>query len=206
MEQLTYLFETDGSLLYLVVAAALLGGAVGLPIPEDLPLIFAGKTLADGSANVTLMFLVCYCAIVLGDTIIFLFGYWSGQKIFTSRFFRSRFSDEQVRAINKRLERHSLLMIFLARHLFYVRTLTFLSCGAFRMRISKFLIADALAALISAPLMMSVGYLSADYLNAAFEIMADLKTASLYIVLVGLFFVLIVWKFSKTRQEAIGKD
>lgn len=205
MEQITYLFEVDGYMVYVVIAAALLGGAVGLPIPEDLPLIFAGKTLADGSANMTFMFLICYCAIVLGDAIIFLFGYWSGQKLFTSRFFKSRFSELQVREIKKRLERHSLLMIFLARHLFYVRTLTFLTCGAFRMRISRFLIADALAALISAPLMMGIGYFSADYINAAFEVMADLKTASLYIALAILILALFFWRVSQMRQEKVNR-
>ena len=75
-------------------------------------------------------------------------------------------------------------MIFLARHLFYLRTLTFLVCGAVRMNFRKFLFADALAALISAPLMMIIGFMGAKNYDAIMNGVARIKHITLFVIII----------------------
>jgi membrane protein DedA with SNARE-associated domain len=145
-----------------------------------------------GNAQLELAFAVCYGAVLLGDMMIFLVGYRLGPSLFKTSLLSARFTPEFVQRISVSMERHALVMIFLARHLFYLRTATFLTCGAFRMGFLRFMAADALAALISAPLMMGVGYLAAEHLPYAFEMMKKAKTVSIILGLGAVGFVIVM--------------
>jgi hypothetical protein len=95
----------------------------------------------------------------------FAIGRRFGPSLFEKSWFRHKFPPRKVKLIRLKLERRSLVMIFLARHLFYLRTVTFLTCGAVRMTLWRFIVADALAALISVPLMIFLGYKFAEHLD-----------------------------------------
>ena len=157
-----WILAQDGLTLYISLFALLMGGVFGLPIPEDIPLILAGILIQLEKVDPLLMFLLCYGAIILGDVLIFGTGRFFGPKIFKVKWLQSRRAKTKLKRVRVGLERRSIIMIFVARHLFYIRTLTFLSCGAVKMNFGRFLIADAIAALVSAPLMMAIGYFGAD--------------------------------------------
>ena len=93
------------------------------------------------------------------------------------------------------------MMIFLARHLFYMRTVTFLVCGAVRMRFQKFLIADALAALVSAPIMIALGYLFSEHYQ---DIFAAFGQAKFLVVILSVAaiggFAFYKWKQSRATE------
>ncbi len=163
----------------------LLAGALGLPVPEDIPLILAGVLVQMGKAKLVWIALVCYFGILIGDLIIYFVGRRLGPKLFQKAWFKSRLSSSRLRRVKFRLEKRSLLMILLARHLFYFRTITFLICGAVRMQFMKFLIADAIAALVSVPLMLGLGYLLAEHYEAAFEFVKKIKWVTLGLVVAG---------------------
>jgi membrane protein DedA with SNARE-associated domain len=178
-----WLLGQDGLFLYVALLLMLLGGAIGLPIPEDLPLILAGVLAHAGRVNVELVALVCYVGVVVGDVAIFAIGRWLGPSLFQKRWFRSRFPASKIRRLRVNLERRSFLMILVARHLFYLRTATFLTCGAVRMSPYRFIAADALAALISLPLMIGIGYFAAEHVNALLE---GVHNAKHIVALIGL--------------------
>jgi membrane protein DedA with SNARE-associated domain len=169
-----WLLAQQGWPLYGAFVLLLLGGSVGLPIPEDMPLLFMGAAIHQGAASWRMALIIGYLTILLSDGIIFWVGRKFGPRLFRSKLLGSRFSPERMDAINLRIDRHAFVMIFLARHLFYLRTATFLSCGAFGMRFGRFLIADACAALLSVPLLLGLGYLGAEHLPT---IMAWVQTA-----------------------------
>lgn len=193
-----WILSQDGITLYISLFALLMGGVIGLPIPEDIPLILAGILIQLEKVDIFLVFAVCYAAIVLGDVIIFGTGRYFGPAIFKMRWFQSRSAKTKVKRVRVGLERRSIIMIFVARHLFYIRTLTFLSCGALRMNFWRFLFADAIAALVSAPLMLAIGYFAADSYDLVVKLMNEAKTLSL----IGFFGLLIVgWIYHKYSQR-----
>ena len=157
------LFNTHGIIAYLAVFACLIGGAFGLPIPEDISLITAGALIHFDKAEVFLMGVVCYVGILAGDLIIFRIGWMAGPALFRQRWVRRMINSKRLHEIRLGLEKRTFVTILLARHLFYLRTATFLVCGSVRMSFSRFFIADAIAALITAPLMLTIGYLFANY-------------------------------------------
>lgn len=151
--------------IYLALFAALIGGAIGLPIPEDLPLLCAGIVIHSGKTNLWVTLIVCYLGILAGDLIVFHIGRLFGPAIFKKKFFRKRVSPKRLVKIKRSLEKKSFIMIFVARHLFYLRTVTFLSCGALGMKRKRFFLNDAIAALISTPLMTYIGFKASEHLD-----------------------------------------
>jgi len=165
----------DGLIVYVSLFAMLLAGSIGLPIPEDLPLILGGILVQQGKAKIELVLVVCYIGILVGDLVIYSAGRTVGPALFNRKWFRLSMPPERIEKVKAQLEKRSILMIFVARHLFYLRTVTFLTCGAVKMKFSHFLIADAIAALISAPLMIGLGYLAAENYQVILEWINRLK-------------------------------
>lgn len=196
-----WLLGLEGVIIYVILFLSLVGGAFGAPIPEDLPLVIGGVLINRGTANMHLVFLVCYTAIILGDLIIFLIGRRFGPSLFSKPWVKKRMPPARIRKMKLDLEKRSLLMIFLARHLFYLRTITFLACGAVKMRIERFLIADACAAMVSVPFMLALGYFAAEQFQRALTIFKRVE----YVLLV-LTVILVGWLFYRYRRRKVTRD
>lgn len=198
----------NGVWIYITLFALLMGGAIGLPIPEDLPLLLAGVLLHEGRAQLDIVVPVAYAAILLGDMLIYSAGRKIGPSIFKRPWFRKRISESQLRRFKYNLDKRSLLMIFVARHLFYLRTLTFLSCGALKMNVWRFLIADAAAALISVPLVLALGYFAAEHYDYIIGLIGKAKIGSLVAAL-ALLVAYLVYRHKKrksTPQSAVEEE
>ena len=194
-----WLLLKEGIIVYLALFFALIGGAVGLPIPEDVPLILAGILAHTGQADLQLLFFCCYSGIILGDLIIFSLGRRFGPTLLRKKWIRTKIPIGKISEVRVKLEKRSLLMIFLARHLFYLRTVTFLTCGAVKMKWSRFIIADALAALISAPLMIGIGYLASERYEAALKFFGRARTFTLIALIAVVICVLLYFTFRRRR-------
>lgn len=194
-----WLLAQDSLTVCIALFALLMGGAIGLPIPEDIPLIMAGIIIHRGHVGLAVAFSVCYVGILLGDILIFYVGRRFGPPLFRRRWVRNRFSPQRVVEIKRGLERRSLPMIFVARHLFYLRTLTFLTCGAFKMSFRRFLVADALAALVSVPLMLWLGHLGSENYEAVLAFMKKAKYLSLALGIVAIS-AYVLYRVRRARQ------
>lgn len=190
--------------IYCALFFMLMGGAIGLPIPEDIPLVIAGVAIHQGQGSVDpgIVVLVCYAGVVVGDIIVFSIGWFFGTALFERRWFRARFPPKRMTSVKSSLERRSLLMIFLARHLFYLRTATFLTCGAVKMSPVRFIISDAIAAMVSVPLMVYIGFKGAEQIDRAMQLINAAKHWSLIIIIVLLaIYLLVRWKRSSVAQN-----
>ena len=156
-----FILSSHGVLAYIIVFSMLLAGAVGIPAPEDLTLIAAGVLSSLSQVNTLLMGVICYIGILTGDLIIYRIGWMAGPALFRKKWFRKHISTHRLQVIRTNLHKNTVFTILVARHLFYIRTATFLMCGAVRISFSRFLIIDAFAALITTPVMMGVGYIFA---------------------------------------------
>lgn len=167
-EFLSWLASENGQAVHIAVMVMLLLGGLGFPIPEDIPILLAGVAASKGIVHAHFVFLTCYVGVLLADQIVFLIGYLFGPKMLSagtrSRFFPS-ITEERVEEIRTGLRKRRLLYIFVGRHLFPVRSVTFLTAGALRIPYLEFLFADALAALISVTIVMGIGYYLGEQLS-----------------------------------------
>lgn len=161
-EIITWLASESGFRVHLGVFCLLILGGLGFPIPEDIPLLFAGVAAQKEFVKPTSIFFTSYFGVLLADQIVFLIGYYFGPKLLEagakSNFFPS-ITDKRINKIRDGLRRRKLFYIFLGRHLFPLRTATFLTAGALRIPYLEFLLSDALAAFVSVSVVTSIGYL-----------------------------------------------
>ncbi len=200
---LDYILHSQGIGAYLVVFTLLLAGAFGLPMPEDIALIGAGILVHLQRADALYMALVCYTGIVLGDVVIYRIGYVAGPTLFRKRWFRKYVTSTRLDWIRSNLERRTFATIVVARHLFYLRTATFLVCGAVRIQFPRFLVADLVAALITAPLMLTIGYFSAEHSDQVWVWVKQVKT---FLVIAGLLLLVVVGYRFRWRKESGEQD
>lgn len=197
-----WIIAQSGLHLYIGLFLMLMGGAIGLPIPEDLPLLVGGILIQLGKTSPEVVFIVCYTGIVLGDVLIYLIGRWLGPSVFRRKPFQTPRARYRLKRIRLSMERRSVPMIFIARHLFYLRTLTFLSCGALRMRFSTFIAADAVAALISAPLMLALGYFASEHFDTVRHWIHEAKIVSVAVGIVAAIVVYVVYRRRRAAELA----
>lgn len=202
-----WLLLQNGLIVYVAIFLMLFSGAIGLPIPEDIPLILAGIAAQRQSVNLEIVFLVCYFGVLVGDLIIFTLGKKFGPAIFQKEWVKSRITSQEVSNLKLKLERRSLLMIFVARHLFYLRTMTFLTCGAVNMSYKRFILSDALAALISIPIMLTLGYVFAEHYDRILIYIKEAKFWSLLLIVavVTIFIVYKKYKCSSYCKKSLEK-
>lgn len=203
---LDFILTTNGWIAYVTVFGLLLAGAFGLPVPEDLALIGAGVLIHFGRAHYLIMGLVCYVGIIVGDVIIYRVGYAAGPTLFRKRWFRRLVTASRIQSIRGGLERRTFSSIFIARHLFYLRTVSFLICGAVRINFTKFLICDLIAALITAPLMLFIGYLFGEHVGAVLAWLNQIKTILLLGGGIVVAFLAYRWYKRKNLPEELEEE
>jgi len=187
--------------IYLALFFMLMGGAVGLPVPEDIPLILAGVAAHQGSINWQFALLICYTGVVSGDIVVFFIGWYFGTALFDRQWFKARFPPKRVSDLKHSVEKRSLPMIFIARHLFYLRTATFLTCGAVRMSPVRFFVSDAIAALVSVPLMIWLGFKGSEQIEGALQVAHQAKVWSL-VILGAIIVGYAVYRMTRKHKES----
>lgn len=200
------ILSSHGLVAYLVVFGVLVASSLGLPVPEDLTLIVAGIISNLDQVNVWLMAIICYLGILAGDLLIYRVGWLAGPALFRKKWFRRHLTTRRLHLIRENLHKRTILTILVARHLFYIRTATFLMCGAVRLPFARFFIIDACAALITVPIMMGLGYLFANNYQLIMMYMRQIKIALVIVGLIGLAYVVIRYRRKSTDVDDEDSD
>jgi membrane protein DedA with SNARE-associated domain len=149
---------TSGVVAYGLVFGILLLCGLGLPIPEDVSLILGGFLVYEGKAELLLMMVVGYVGIIVGDSTVFFLGRRIGPHISTSRFFGRLFTAEKRARVEALFHKHGEKIVMIARFLPGVRAVTYFTAGSARMKYWHFIFFDSVAALVSAPVFIYLGY------------------------------------------------
>jgi membrane protein DedA with SNARE-associated domain len=152
--------QTSGFFSYGIVFAVLLLCGLGAPLPEDISLILGGYLVHDGKAQLWLMMIVGFLGILFGDSIIFFAGRRIGSQIGNkpAGVFARIVTPEKRARVEGLFHRHGEKIVMLARFMPGVRAVTFFTAGSVRMKYRRFVLFDGLAALVSAPLFVFLGY------------------------------------------------
>src|SRR5205823_6615496 len=66
---------------YVVLFALLFLCGLGLPVPEDIPLMISGALIANGKFELAITAVVAWCGIIGGDLVLYHFGKKFGLEI-----------------------------------------------------------------------------------------------------------------------------
>ncbi|MES2313604.1 MAG: DedA family protein [Pseudomonadota bacterium] len=160
LQHLITIFAENG---YIAVFIALMICGAGLPLPEDITLVAGGVIAGLGYANVHAMFALAMFGVLLGDAGIFLLGHHYGARILQWRFVARVLTPSRYAMVQEKFARYGNRMLFFARFLPGMRTTIYLTAGTtHRVSFMRFLLIDTLAALISVPFWVYLGYFGAD--------------------------------------------
>ncbi len=131
---------------------------LGLPIPEDVILIAAGFLSAREGIPIYAVAGLMYLGILLGDSVIFFLGSKIGFRLLKTRFGSRFIGQAAVDRASTYLARWGTPLLFAARFMPGLRAPIYFTSGALGFRYFSFLLTDALAAIISAPVFVWIGH------------------------------------------------
>ena len=142
---------------YLGVLLVLLLCGVGLPLPEDVPLLTGGWLCYKGLASVWIMILVGLVGVLSGDFLLFWLGRRFGHQITEHRLFRRMVNPSRLVKAERLFERHGFKIVFFGRFLPGLRPMLWVACGVSRVPAWVFATTNGAAACISVPTLVLLG-------------------------------------------------
>ena len=158
--------QTEGIAAYALVFGVLIACGLGVPLPEDISLVTGGFLAYLEAANLPTMMVVGFVGILCGDSLIFLAGRRIGTQVGRSKGFFSRVVTPEKRSkVVDLFACHGEKIVMVARFLPGVRAVTYFTAGSARMKYFRFILWDGIAALVSAPLFVYLGFHFGDELE-----------------------------------------
>lgn len=183
---------------YFAVFGMLLLCGFGLPVPEDITLVSGGVISGLGYSNPHVMCMVGLAGVLIGDSIMFIAGRLFGYRIQRVKMFRKILSPRRFSQIQRKFKQYGLGLLFVARFLPGLRSPIFLVSGmSRRVPYIAFLLMDGVAALISVPVWIYLGYFFADNLDLLMVYVSDVQKA-IYLAL-GVIVVIVLVIYLKKR-------
>lgn len=194
-----------GTWSYVVIFGVLIACGFGLPVPEDITLVTGGILAARGIIDFKLCVLLCLTGVLLGDGIVFTLGHTMGQRLRDSKLGKFILPPKRDEAVRSLVTRYGDKIIFMARFMPGFRTPLFFATGSYHIPYWKFIMLDGLAAVISVPLWVYVGFLFGANLEELERVIRKFQFG-IYGVLAGIICFFAVWIFLKRRIIPTGEN
>ncbi len=162
---------------YLGLFVILILCGMGLPIPEDIVLLAGGYLVHRGVIRYTLTLGVSFIGVVSGDCSLFLLGRHFGQNVLRYLELWKPAARAQIVKLEDFMRRHGHKAILYARFLAGMRALIYISAGMLGVPLSRFLTFDFLGALLSVPIVVSIGYFFGGQIETAVEWLGGVERA-----------------------------
>lgn len=200
--------QTEGIGAYIALFAILILSGLGLPLPEEVPLLLAGYLARHGSANLWVLIVVGLAGALSADVMLYMATYRWRSHIFRWRWMRAMIRPRHLVLARRQFHNHGLKIVIVARWLPALRSAVCLTAGLTGVKFWRFLLVDATAACITVPTSILVGYYMAHRID---RVIAGFVKAE-HIVLVGVLvavavavLVRFVWWHRSNRQAKLVK-
>jgi membrane protein DedA with SNARE-associated domain len=160
---------------YVGLFCVLLLCGLGLPLPEDLALLAGGFLVHRGVTELPMTLAVSLLGVVVGDNWLFYMGRRFGTGLVSYFQIGRPSSQVQIDRLKEFMRRHGNRAIFYARFLAGVRALIYLTAGSLGFSTGDFVFYDLLGAMISVPIVVSLGYLFGGQIEEIFRFLGGFE-------------------------------
>lgn len=188
---------------------ALLGilviASLGIPIPEDIPLIAAGVLMRTnpGIASWPGTLAVALVWIMTGDLVLYTVGRWWGPGVVNHRTVRWMITPERFTRMSRQFRRHGMWLCFTGRFFVGIRAVMCMTAGATRFPYWRFFLADFAGALLSVPFFVFLGYWFAGMIPTLEAYLGGAQLGLLGLVIVALLVGILVYRRRRQRRLAV---
>ena len=166
---------------YAGIFIALFLAGLGVPLPEEVPVLTAGVLAHEQVVRWWLALPVCVLGVLSGDTVLYWVGRHWGERVLAWRLVRRVLSREREEGLKESYRRHGVKIVFTARHVMGLRAAAFLTAGIARVPFPRFLAADFAASMLGVPLSFGLAFFFTDQLE---RIMTDVRRVERWALLV----------------------
>ncbi|MFM7130047.1 MAG: DedA family protein, partial [bacterium] len=189
--------EFVGQFGYLGIILLLILGGVGLPVPEEAPVILAAILSRRGSMWAPVAFGACVVGVLLGDFVVYFLGYFYGEKVMNLKLARKFLTREREAQMKGYFHRHGIKILILGRFAVGFRTAAYLTAGILRIPPLKLLGTDLFAVGLSTPLMFGLGWIFAHQIEQGIQEAQRFLTVGI----IGGCIIFAIWRWRKGRRE-----
>jgi membrane protein DedA with SNARE-associated domain len=147
-----------GSVSYWNIFLILFLSGLGFPVPEEVTFMAAGASASMGHLEVLPMLVMCYLAVIGGDALSFGCGRFLGNHLYGSRVARFLLNPKRLRKARYLFYKRGTWAVVIARFLPGLRVSAFFVAGSMSVKWTRFLVADSLALVGSAPIGLFLGW------------------------------------------------
>jgi membrane protein DedA with SNARE-associated domain len=189
---------------YSAVFLSLMLCGFGVPFPEDIILVAGGVIAGLGYANEHAMFAVALAGVLLGDGVTFVLGRHYGERLLNNRLISRLLSPERVALAHEKFATHGAWVMFVARFLPGLRTPVYFAAGMTR-RVSfgTWLLMDGMAALLSVPLWVYLGFFGARNFDDLFVNVQRSQAVVLTLLGMGLLLAVAIWWWRRRASKSV---
>ncbi|MGB8852085.1 MAG: DedA family protein [Pirellulales bacterium] len=194
-----------GSYLGIVVFLALTG--IGLPIPEEVPIVAAGVASRAQALQWYYALPACLVGALLGDSLMYAIGRFFGAKVLKEHPWWSGFlTPEREQTIEALINKHGIKAFFVARFLVGLRSPFYLTAGILRVKYRWFLFADFICASVVIGGFFGLAYLFGDRITGLIQSMERGFTVVAILVALVTLAVIAFFSFRKRRIRMLDQD
>jgi membrane protein DedA with SNARE-associated domain len=168
---------------YLGIFVTLAVAGLGVPIPEEIPIVAAGVLAHRGVVRWWLALPLCIAGVVTGDIGLYWIGRHWGNRALDLPLIRRVLDPGRRDRMEAAYRQRGALIVFGARHLAGVRGAAFLTAGIVRLPFWKFLLADGVAIAYGVPLNFTLAFLFSEHLH---QLMTEVHRVERWIAVLAL--------------------
>jgi membrane protein DedA with SNARE-associated domain len=191
---------------YAAIIGVLLLCGMGLPLPEEVPILTSAILSQTGHLQPWWALGACMFGVMAGDSLMFFLGRRWGTHVLDHRLSRKLLTVERQQAIGRYFDRYGAWIIFGARFLPGIRAALFLSAGTMRVTFWTFIAMDGAAALLSIPTSFWLAYLFTDKLQELLNLREHVHFWAMGLLGAGLLIWLVVHRFWEKRHPPAGVE
>ncbi|MDO7682236.1 MAG: DedA family protein [Pirellulales bacterium] len=195
----------QGSYLGIVLFLTLTG--LGLPVPEEVPIVAAGVASRAGALDWWWALPACLIGALLGDSLMYAIGRFFGARFLREHRLLSGFlTEEREKKIELLIQQHGIKAFFAARFLVGLRSPFYLTAGILRVKYRWFLFADFICASIVISAFFGLAYAFGDRITGLIQ--SAEKGLTLVVLVAGIvaFAVAAFLWFRKRRMQILDEN
>jgi membrane protein DedA with SNARE-associated domain len=185
---------------YAAIIGVLLLCGMGLPLPEEVPILTSAVLSQSGHLRPWWALGACMFGVMAGDSLMYYLGRRWGGHLLEHRLSRKLLTAERQQQITVYFARYGARIIFAGRFLPGIRAPLFLSAGTLRVPFWVFFLMDGAAALLSIPLSFWLAYFFTDKLQEFLNLRDKVHYWGIGLVVLGLLAWLILHRWWERRH------
>jgi membrane protein DedA with SNARE-associated domain len=186
---------------YFVLFGLLFACGLGLPLPEDIPLLIAGYLVAQGKMDLAVAAVVAWLGIIGGDCVLYSFGRRYGLNITKVPFVGKHVTEKRILKAEDLFARYGVWVVGIGRMFAGIRGAMVVAAGTIRFPFVKFVIADGLGAVVSGGLFVWLGWLAGTKLGSIAEMRQKIKGVEHWVIIAAVLAALLIALYVIRRRR-----